>query len=98
MEVEEGGGGGEGGEDVAREVQVGEVMAGLAIDLDALGEGLGAPREGVEILQAGEGRDVRNGIVVQVEDAEIRCREEVDGCEAVRGDVEGSKFWEWEGE
>lgn len=92
LEVEEGGGGGEDGEDVVREVQVGEVVAGLVIDFDAFGEGLGTPREGVEVLEGGEGRDVRDGIVVQVENAEIGCIEEDDGCEAVGGESEGFEF------
>ena len=98
LEVEEGGGGGESGEDVAGKVQAGEVVAGLVIDFDASREGLGAPREGVEVLDGGEGRDVRNAIVVQVEHAEIGCSEEVDGCEAVQGEVEGFECWEWGGE
>ena len=98
LEVEEGGCGGEKGEDVAGEVQAGEVVAGLVVDFDASREGLGAPREGMEVLQGGEGRDVRNGIVVQVEHAEIGCSEEVDSCEAVGGEVERFEFWEWGGE
>ena len=94
LEIEEGGGVGEGGEDVAREVQVGKVVAGLVIDFDAFGEGLGTPREGVEVLEGGERRNVRDGIVVQVENAEIGCIEEDDRCEAVRGESERFEFRE----
>ena len=54
LKVEEGRSRGEDGEDVAGEVQVSEVVAGLVIDFDALGEGLGAPRDGVEVLERGE--------------------------------------------
>ena len=94
MEVKEGGGGGEDGEDVARKVQMGEIMAGLVIDFDASRDGLGTPRERLEVLEGGEGRDVRNGIIVQVEDAEIGCSEDVDGCKVVGGESEAFEFRE----